>query len=84
MKGMNTMMNRMMAECRAAGFSAADIGSRFKIPAGVVSRWERGELRPPAWIESKVRDFLADERRKNHLKSCRGQSGVNMRQGWKR
>ena len=78
------MMNRMMAECRAAGFSAADIGSRFKIPAGVVSRWERGKLRPPAWIESKVRDFLADERRKNHLKACRGQSGANVRQGWKR
>ena len=78
------MMNRMMAECRAAGLSASDVSSRFKIPAGVVSRWERGELRPPAWVESMVRDFLADERRKNYAKSRRGQSAVGARRGWKR
>ena len=78
------MMNRMMAECRAAGFSAADIGSRFKIPAGVVSRWERGELRPPAWVERMIRDFLADERRKNYMKGRRGQGAANLKQGWKR
>lgn len=78
------MMNHMMAECRAAGLSASDVSSRFKIPAGVVTRWERGELRPPAWVERMVRDFLADERRKNHLKSRRGQSAINVRQGWKR
>ncbi len=78
------MMKRMMAECRAAGLSASDVSSRFKIPAGVVTRWERGELRPPAWVESMVRNFLADERRKNHLKSRRGQGTANVRQGWKR
>lgn len=78
------MMNRMMAECRAAGFSAADVSSRFKIPAGVVSRWERGELRPPAWVESMVRNFLADERRKNYAKSRRGQAAVGTKRGWKR
>lgn len=78
------MMNRIMAECRAAGVSASDIGSRFKIPAGVVTRWERGELRPPAWVERMVRDFLAEERRKNYLKGRRGQNSLNVRQGWKR
>ncbi|MBE6095876.1 MAG: hypothetical protein E7199_10585 [Schwartzia succinivorans] len=77
------MMNRMMAECRAAGLSASDVSSRFKIPAGVVSRWERGELRPPAWVESMVRSFLADERRKNYEKSRRGQA-AGTRRGWKR
>ena len=78
------MMNRMMAECRAAGLSASDVSSRFKIPAGVVTRWERGELRPPAWVERMVRDFLADERRKNHLKATRGKNTSAVRQGWKR
>ena len=77
------MMNRMMAECRAAGLSASDVSSRFKIPAGVVSRWERGELRPPAGVESMVRSFLADERRKNYLKGRRGQNAGPQR-GWKR
>ena len=78
------MMNRMMAECRAAGLSASDVGSRFKIPAGVVSRWERGELRPPAWVERMIRDFLADERRKHYMKGRRGQGAANLTQGWKR
>ena len=79
------MMNRMMATCRAAGMSASDISSRFRIPAGVVSRWERGELVPPAWVERMVFDFLADERKIQYRKR-RGQRGGRrpMPSGWKR
>ena len=80
------MMNRMMATCRAAGMSASDISSRFRIPAGIVSRWERGELKPPAWVERMVFDFLADERKKQYRKGRR-QSGSGRGaapSGWKR
>ncbi len=77
------MMNRMMAACHAEGLSASDSSGRFKIPLGVVKRWERGELRPPAWVERMVTDALADERKQRYLKSRRGRTGP-VRLGWKR
>lgn len=73
------MMNRMMAACRAAGMTASDVASRFKIPAGVVSRWEKGTLLPPAWVERMVFDELRAERRRAYKKS----RGETVKREWR-
>ena len=48
------IVNRITQYRMAAGLSPADISSMFKIPYGIVQKWERGELKPPAWAENQI------------------------------
>jgi len=48
-------MNRVTQYRLQAGWSPSDISSIFRIPYGIVNKWEHGELTPPAWIEERIR-----------------------------
>lgn len=48
------IVNRITQYRMAAGLSPADISSMFKIPYQIVQKWEKGELKPPAWAEQQI------------------------------
>ena len=49
------MIVNRITQCRiAAGLTPAEISNMFKIPYNVVQKWEKGELKPPAWAEQQI------------------------------
>ncbi len=78
------MMNRITQYRLQAGLSPADVSRLLKIPSGIVDRWERGELKPPAWVESMLYDRIQRDRRQAFRKKQRTRmAGPNTCRGWR-
>lgn len=65
------MMNRVTQYRIQAGWSPNELSSIFKVPAGIVNKWEHGELEPPAWIEERIRAKMMEEQKKRFSKKKR-------------
>ena len=57
------MLNAVQLASRQDGVSAADISRTFQIPMKTVQSWEKGDKRPPAWVESKITSYVQQLRR---------------------
>ncbi len=78
------MMNRITQYRMQAGLSPADVSRILRIPSGIVDRWERGELKPPAWVESMLFDRIQREKKQDLQKRQRTRmTGPNTRQRWR-
>ncbi len=78
------MMNRITQYRLQAGLSPSDVSRILKIPSGIVDRWERGELKPPAWVESLLFDRIQRDRRQELAKRQRTRmAGPALRRGWR-
>ena len=64
-------MNRVTQYRIQAGWSPNELSSIFKVPAGIVNKWEHGELEPPAWIEERIRAKMMEEQKKRFSKKKR-------------
>lgn len=67
------MMNRITQYRLQTGWSTEDLSRLFSIPPRIVERWERGELTPPAWVESMVERRAREEVCRRPAKKALGQ-----------